>query len=98
VMAVSEGKNMILTSDLFERAKFALDQAEQPMPDAFIDREATPSGQNAARLISLIKTSGGKLGWSKALRTCYRYMNRDEFRRAVDTLIDAHLIEEYKTR
>lgn len=98
VMAVSEGKNMILTSDLFERAKFALDQAEQPMPDAFIDREATPSGQNAARLMSLIKNGGGKIVWSKALRSCYRYMNNQEFRRSVDTLVEAKLIEEYKTR
>ena len=98
IIAVSEGKDMVLTSDLFERSKFALDQAEQPMPDAFIDREATPSGQNAARLMSLIKNSGGKIIWSKALRSCYRYMNNQEFRRSVDTLVEAKLIEEYKTR
>lgn len=98
IMAVAEGKPMILTADIFERSKFILDQAEQPMPDAFITVGASPSGQNSTRLLSVIKANGGKITWSGGLKACYRTMGKWEYERAVETLVFGKLIEEYRTR
>lgn len=93
ILAVSEGKTTQLTAELYERSLAILNTLEIPMPDAFVSVGESFMGVNARRVLKQLNSAGGKLDHSKLLQKNYRYMDKDQFRKCIDTLHEAGLVD-----
>lgn len=85
-----------LTGELYEQALKILDTLEIPMPEAFVSVGETPMGTNARRVLKQLAAAGGRLDHSTLLQKNYRYMDKVQFARCVETLQEAGLIDRGK--
>lgn len=97
ILAMSESKPLELTPDLMERALLLLDTLEQPMPEAFIDKNASPTGQVNMRILKQLKMAGGRMQRNLLLKKNHKYVNSRGFDDAMQTMIEARLIEALTT-
>lgn len=97
VLTVAKGGAMELTPTILEEAFALLNLLEIPMPDAFLDKTATPVGQATMRIVKQLKLAGGRLNHSTLLRKNAKYLNSKGFRESIETLKEAGMVEEVRT-
>jgi hypothetical protein len=66
---------------------------EQWLPKTFEELTSTISGEEQQRIMRILKNAGGSMDHSSLLRRVSNKMNKDQFKRAMDTLREAKLVE-----
>lgn len=93
ILTVSQGEGNKLTAEVYQQALLILDTLEVPMPDAFVAVGESMMGTNSRRVLKQLQAAGGKLDHSSLLQKNYRHMDKDQFRKCMETLQEASLIE-----
>jgi hypothetical protein len=93
ILAASEGKPMVLTEELFERALALINITEVSMPEAFQRVETTQLGKEHERLLYALRKAGGSMSKSNLLKRIYRYgISSRRLRELTQTLEEAKII------
>ena len=93
ILAASEGKPMLLTQDLFERALELINLTEETMPEAFQRVETTQLGKEHERLLYTLRKAGGSMSKSNLLKRLYRYgISSRRLRELTQTLEEAKIV------
>lgn len=86
-------KNYILDPSMLQRADAILYWLEGWLPAAFEEMTTTISGEDQSRIRRQLKMAGGSMEHSVLLRRNSSKMNAEQFKRCVNTLREAKLIE-----
>lgn len=71
-MLAEDPQQRQLTSDLYQRALRAIDETEKYMPDAFSQVDQSDEGKLHARVLMVLKSSGGWVPKSALMRMTYK--------------------------
>lgn len=92
ILAISEGRNVITTDDLMIASKI-LSFLEKEMLITFKWLGVRPVGQDQERIIRTMKSMNGKASFSTLLRKMIFYMNAQQFRNSMETLVQSNMVK-----
>jgi hypothetical protein len=94
-LLISDGKELVITPEVYQKALDILDFTEETMSFAFARTQTTLVGRDHERILSQIEKAGGKIRHSDLLKKNYSYLSADAFRKAMGTLREAGMVEEH---
>lgn len=94
VLLLSEGKELVITPEVYERALAILEFTEDSMACAFARTQTTSVGRDHERILTQLEKCGGQMKHSELLKKNYGYLSADAFRKAMATLREAGMIAE----
>ena len=93
-LLVSEGKELIITPEIYQQALQILEFTELTMPSALSKVQKSPIGQDHDAILRHLERAGGRLGHSALLRKVYGRMDARKLSSAIDTLRQARFLNE----
>lgn len=102
ILAISEGQKsgeLVIGVTHFQQAVKILEWVEHMLPNAFDQMSENVAGQDQMSIIQMLKKNGGVMTHSELLRRNSRRMNKDTFKKYMDTLRESSLVEyDYKVK
>lgn len=99
VKVSKQGNDFLLDEKDLVHADKVLSWLEEWLPNAFDQLTSSTVGEDQARILKQIRNAGGSIEHSALLRRNSSRLNAEQFRRAIETLKEAKLIEhDSKTR
>ena len=92
VLNASRSDGMLLDHTDIDNALELLKQVEHYMPTAFSGVSFSESTKHFDRLKEQLERCKGKATWSQLLKLNYYYMDKDELKKSLDTLVEANLV------
>jgi len=92
-LSLSEGDNLVLDIRLLKKALLILNWVESYLPATFEQMSMTIVGEDSSRLLGQLRKNNGALPFAKFLRMNSHKMDSDKFRKSLETLKQAGMVE-----
>ena len=94
ILALSEGKDLVITPELLQVSSDILDKQEEGAPELARILTANPKGRESLMILGHMQHNGGFIYHSDLLRRLSPYgINKDELKQMIDTLEESGEIE-----